>query len=798
MSETYHFIGLGGIGMSALARILMQNGANVQGTDCSASPLLAQLEKEGAQIQVGHDADWIQKATTVVFSSDIKEENEEFIRAKQLSLPLLHRSDLLDKMMQGNKPLLITGTHGKTTTTSLLAWTLFDSGLDPTFAIGGILSTLNTNGKAGAGPFFVAEADESDGSFLKTPAFGAIVTNLDNDHLNYWKNEQNLDAAFRQFFLAVQSPSHLFWCKDDVRLDAIQPPGFSYGFSPNAQLVIQSFEQNEKGIKFDVVFNGKTYRHIELSLFGRHNALNGAAVFGLALQLQVPEEKIRRAFQSFSGAKRRLEFRGEAHKVRIYDDYGHHPVEIRATLKALRGIARERRVIAIFQPHRYTRVRDLFDDFLTCFSDADVVVLTDIYSGGEAPIEGVSTAALYTRMKEALEAKLHFLPRQHLEAGVAEILRPLDVALTIGAGDVTKSPDPILKKWAEMAVKIRVALICGGTSAEHDVSILSAINVLKGFDPSVYDVKCFGVTKQGNWIMGPDCFEKLKCAPESFGEQKVPISILEELFSSHVCIPVFHGPQGEDGMIQGFLDTLQIPYAGCDYRSGALCMHKGWTKHTALMHQIPTPPFFEMDIREYRENPESLLKIIDQRLSFPIWIKPVHLGSSIGVGCAQSPSEVHGLAEKAFIFDDSIIIEQHVEGRQIEFGLIGNEFIRVGPPCEILNQGAFVDYAGKYGPAAMPYAIPARLTDTEKSIGIELAKKAYAAAGCKGLARIDFFIDTNGYFWLNEINPFPGCTDTSAFPKIWVAEGVGMEQICDDLVALAFHRTRRLEEIRGK
>ena len=438
--EIVHFIGLGGIGMSALARILIQRGeVYVQGTDRSASPLLEQLGKEGALVQVGHDAAWIEKATTVIFSSDILEKNEELEKARQISLPLLHRSDLLDRLIQGKKPLLITGTHGKTTTSSLLAWVLFDAGLDPTFAIGGILSNLDTNGKAGKGPHFIAEADESDGSFLKTPAFGAIVTNLDNDHMNYWQSEENLAAAFSQFFAAVQSPEHLFWCKDDTRLDKLRPGGFSYGFSPDADLIIQSFDQNESGIRFDLLFQGKTYRQIALSLFGRHNALNGAAVFGLALQLQAPEEAVRKAFQSFSGAKRRLEFKGEVHKVKIYDDYGHHPVEIAATLKALKDSARERRLVAIFQPHRYTRVRDLFEDFLGCFADADVVVLTDIHSAGEAPIVGVTTAALYTRMKEALGTKLHFFPRQHLEAGVIEILRPLDIILTLGAGDVTRS-----------------------------------------------------------------------------------------------------------------------------------------------------------------------------------------------------------------------------------------------------------------------------------------------------------------------------------------------------------------------
>lgn len=795
--ETVHFIGLGGIGMSALARILIQKGgAHVQGSDSAASPLLEELGKEGARVQIGHDANWVQDATAVVFSSDIKEKNVELERAKELGLPLLHRSDLLDRLMREKKPLLVTGTHGKTTTTSLLAWVLFDAGLDPSFAIGGILSGLDTNGKAGIGPFFVAEADESDGSFLKTPAFGAILTNLDNDHMDYWKIEENLDAAFRRFFSAVESPKHLFWCKDDARLKKVGPRGFSYGFSADADLVLQNFGQEGTGIRFDLAFQGKMYRNIELSLFGRHNALNGAAVFGLALELGVPEEAIRKAFRSFAGTKRRLEFKGEAHKVRVYDDYGHHPVEIAATLKALRG-ASERRHVVIFQPHRYTRVKDLFEDFLRCFADADLVVLTDIYSAGEAPIEGVSTAALYTRMRESLGTKLHFLPRQHLEEGMVELLKPLDVVLTIGAGDVTKCGLLILRKWAEKAPKIQVSLVCGGTSAEHEVSIQSALTIFKGLDPAVYDVRCFGVTKEGNWIMGPDSFDKLKVGYRLEGP-KVPVPVLEALVSAQVCIPVFHGPQGEDGMIQGFLDTLQIPYAGCDYRAGAICMHKGWTKRLALMHGIPTAPFFEMDILEYRENPNSVLQKIEEKLTFPVWIKPVHLGSSIGVGCAKDPSDVARLLKEAFYYDDCIIVEKHIVGRQIEFGMVGNELIRVGPPCEILNEGAFVDYKGKYGAAAMPYAIPARITETEKGVGIDLAKRSYAAAGCKGLARIDFFIDENGYFWLNEINPFPGCTETSAFPKIWEAGKIDMAEICDDLVALAFQRTRRLEEIRGR
>lgn len=790
MTDVYHLIGLGGIGMSALARILMQGGKKVQGSDRTSSALLEQLRNEGALVKIGHDATLVDNATTVIYSSGIDDKNEELQKAIKLRLPILHRSDLLDRLMQGKQNFLVTGTHGKTTTSSLLAWTLITAKLDPSFALGGILSKIDTNGHLGKGPFFVAEADESDGSFLKTAAFGAIVTNLGNDHMNYWKTQEKLVAAFRQFCFSVKNRDLLFWCQDDVRLKAMRPQGLSYGFSSASDIRISGVEQHDKGIRFDLFFKENFYKHIELALFGRHNALNSAAVFGLAVQLGIAEEVIRRAFDSFPGVKRRLEFKGEAHKVKFFDDYGHHPVEIAATLNALRGVAKERRLVAIFQPHRYTRVHDLMEEFLSCFHCADIVILTDIYSAGEMPIEGMTTAVLFARMQAVLKEKLIYMPMPSLEESVADMLKPLDVVLTIGAGDVTLAGGSILSQWAKRAPKVRVALLFGGASAEHEVSISSALTISQALDRSLYDVNYFGITKQGRWSYGCDAFEKMRLQEVENGT-KFSSVVLEELMKCEVCIPVLHGPHGEDGMIQGLLETLQIPYVGCDYRSSAVCMHKGWTKRLALVHHIPTAPFFEMEIHEYRNHRELFFEKIEAELGYPVWIKPVHLGSSIGVGCAQTLMEAQACAEYAFSCDDCVIVERHVEGRQIEFGVIGNEYIRVGPPCEILSDGAFVGYEKKYGPSAMPYAIPARLSEIESEIGIDLAKKTYAALGCRGLARVDFFIDQEGYFWLNEINPFPGCTDTSAFPKIWAAAKKSMSQVLDEVLACALQRARK-------
>ncbi len=781
---TYHLIGMGGIGMSALARVLLQRGHRVQGSDLKRSALLDELQKEGAIVRVGHDADVVDRAFTVVYSSDIKEDNVELRRAKERQLPLLHRSDLLHELMQGKQKLLVTGTHGKTTTTALLATVLLEAGLDPSFVIGGLLRSSNTNARVGQGPYFVAEADESDGSFLKTPADFAILTNLANDHLDYWGSPRMLDLAFQQF---IAQTKNLFWCCDDPRLAALESRGSSYGFSEQADLVISRFRQTAKGILFDL----NEHADIELSLLGRHNALNGAAVFGLALRLQIPPETIRRAFQTFSGTGRRLEWKGEQRKVSLYDDYGHHPTEIAATLKALREHIRERRLLVVFQPHRYSRVRDLFDAFTSCFAEADLVFMTDIYSAGEAPIEGITSAALYTRLRDKLGPKLHFFPRTHLEAGVAQHLKPLDVLLTIGAGDVTQAGEPILRHYAERAPKITLGILFGGTSAEHPVSLMSARNIIQALDPSVYDLKLFGITKEGEWVSGFD-LDKRSNGP------KITPAILQELTRCECVIPIFHGPQGEDGMIGGLLDALCIPYVGCDYRSGAICMQKAWTKHVALHHHVPTAPFVETDAPTYRRNPERFIQQIEERFPYPVWVKPVHLGSSIGVSRALDRDALLPAIELALQYDERILVEKEIDGRQIEFSLLGNESIQKALPGEILNHGVFVAYDKKYGAGALEICVPAPITATEQALGYELAETIYRACGCKGLARVDFFLDRQGHFWFNEINPFPGFTDTSAYPKAWILSGMTMEQLVDEMIALAFHRSRRLAEVRGR
>ncbi|MFI5334801.1 MAG: UDP-N-acetylmuramate--L-alanine ligase [Chlamydiales bacterium] len=444
MAETYHFIGIGGIGMSALARILLQRGHKVSGSDQAHSLLLESLKDEGAEIVVGHAAGTIDQKKNVIYNSQVAKDNPEYLQAQKLECPILHRSDLLAMLLEGSKPLLVAGTHGKTTTSSLLAHVLSEAGLFPSLAIGGIVRSLGTNGKHGKGTYFVAEADESDGTFLKYRGFGGIITNIDNDHLDHWLTEQKLEEGFLKFAQNIRSSAHCFICIDDERVRRAKIPGTTYGFQQGADLRITHFHQEGWHLVFNVRFESKEYREIILPLIGQHNALNGAAVFGLALRLGVSEQEIRSALKSFQGVGRRAEKKGEHRHILLYDDYAHHPTEILATLRGLKAAAGERRLVVAFQPHRYSRTKECMDLFPEVFGEADELILTDIYAAGEAPIDGVTTEVLLRKLRVKYPLHLHYFPRRGLATDIVPLLKKGDLLVTMGAGDITKIGPEIL------------------------------------------------------------------------------------------------------------------------------------------------------------------------------------------------------------------------------------------------------------------------------------------------------------------------------------------------------------------
>lgn len=785
-----HFIGIGGIGMSGLARLLLKRNIHVTGSDLASSYVTEGLVKEGAKVYFGHSAQNITPDLKVVYTSDIKPDNPELLAAKELNCVLLHRSELLAELMDGYKALAVAGTHGKTTTTALLTHVLKEGNFDPSFAVGGLLPKLQVNAGHGSGEHFVVEADESDGTFLRYEPWAAIVTNIDLDHLDHYKSEATLLDAFRTFMAKVLDPQRLFWCGDDSRLSHLGVDGVSYGFGKHNQLQASHFRQEGWTLIFDIDFQGRKYKDIVLSRIGKHNVLNALAVFGLALSLGISEEAIRRAFRTFEGVVRRCEKKGEAYGILFIDDYAHHPTEIQCTLSGLKEAVQEKRLIAVYQPHRYSRTRDCLGTFGKIFDDADEVWITDIYGARETPIPGLSSDRVVAEVQQASKTTCRYVPRESLVESLGSYLRPHDVVVSLGAGDITRLSSDLLSYFKERPVhKHKVGVIFGGSSLEHAVSLMSAKFIISSLNPELYDVACFGITKEGGWISGPTAMQQLEAGVKI--EEILQPEILQELSSCDVLFPVLHGPMGEDGTIQGFFEMIGKPYVGCDHRSSALCMDKALTKKLMLLNGIAIVPFVDFSRFEWKKNREKYLKTISEQLTLPFFVKPLHLGSTVGVKKVESMEKLEAAIEAAFAVDSHILVENGLKVREIEFALLGNGWVTALPPGEVCTEGKLYDYEGKYGGAkAAPFKPKAELSPELIQEGMFLAQAAYKAAGCSGFARVDFFLDEKDKYWLNEINPIPGCTPTSAYPRICEANGITGQLLVDRLVTYALDSRR--------
>jgi UDP-N-acetylmuramate--alanine ligase len=341
--------------------------------------------------------------------------------------------------MKDYKTLSVTGTHGKTTTTALLTTVLMAAKMNPSYAVGGIVNQLHSNAGHGQGECFVAEADESDGTFLKYDSYGAIVTNIDFDHMNHFKTESNLISSFAQFIKQVRHAEHLFWCGDDERLKRLYPPGTSYGFNSECALRAVNIAQHGWQQFFDIQFQGKHYTNIALNLIGKHNVLNALAVFGLSTSLGITEEVIRRAFATFEGVARRCEKKADLGQILILDDYAHHPTEIKTTLSGIRAAIGNRRLIVAFQCHRYTRTKDCMGSFGGIFDSVDHLVMTDLYTAQESSLPGVTVEAVIKEIQQhSPKLPIHYASRSILTEYLAEFIKPNDVVVTMGAGDITK------------------------------------------------------------------------------------------------------------------------------------------------------------------------------------------------------------------------------------------------------------------------------------------------------------------------------------------------------------------------
>lgn len=444
-----HFVGIGGIGMSGIAEVMTNLGYRVQGSDMSENANVKRLSGMGVTISIGHAAENVGDARVVVVSSAIKPDNPELVEARGRFVPVVQRAEMLAELMRLKSAVAIGGTHGKTTTTSMVA-TLFDAAsLDPTVINGGIINAYGTNARLGGGDWMIVEADESDGSFVKLPAEIAIVTNIDPEHLDHYGSFDKLRAAFASFIENIPFYGFAVMCIDHPEVQALvgrikDRRILTYGTNPQADLQLVNLRYERNANWFDVrIRNRRTgieriIDDLSLPMPGLHNALNAVAAIAVVDRLGVAPETIREGLAGFTGVKRRFTLTGAWNGVSIYDDYGHHPVEIAAVLKAARQ-ATESRILAVMQPHRYTRLRDLFEDFCTCFNDADGVFIAPVYEAGEAPIEGVDSDALVA----GLQAHGHRFARSisgsdDLPDAVASFVKPGDMVICLGAGSITQ------------------------------------------------------------------------------------------------------------------------------------------------------------------------------------------------------------------------------------------------------------------------------------------------------------------------------------------------------------------------
>jgi UDP-N-acetylmuramate--alanine ligase len=453
--QQVHFVGIGGAGMSGLAEVILTLGYRVTGSDARRNEAVERLERLGAKTFVGHAASQIEGAHVVVYSSAIARDNPELQAARQRGIPVIPRAEMLAELMRVKYGIAIAGTHGKTTTTSMVGAVLGEAGFDPTLVVGGRVIALEANARLGLGEFLVAEADESDGSFLRLTPTIAVVTTIDAEHLDYYRDLAQIREAFLHFVNKVPFYGVAVLCADQPDIQTILPRVekrvITYGVVNPADLVAASVRLEGIGSRFEVLCRGESLGELTLRVPGAHNVANALAATAVGLDLEVPFPAIQTAFAGFSGVQRRFQVKGEIDGILVVDDYGHHPAEIRATLQAARA-GFPRRLVVLFQPHRYTRTFHLFDEFLSAFVDADVVLITDIYPAGEPPIAGVHARHLAEGIAARTNQEARYVSdREALVDELLRVARPGDLVLTLGAGDISGVADQLLRRLGARA-----------------------------------------------------------------------------------------------------------------------------------------------------------------------------------------------------------------------------------------------------------------------------------------------------------------------------------------------------------
>ncbi|GIP39192.1 UDP-N-acetylmuramate--L-alanine ligase [Paenibacillus sp. J31TS4] len=443
-AERVHFIGIGGYGMSAIAKVMLEMGYRVSGSDLARQELTEKLAAKGAEVFIGHEADQVRGADLVVYSTALSKDNVEMKQAEQLGIPILHRAQMLARLMNERRGVAVAGAHGKTTTSSMIALVMEKCGQDPTYIIGGEIMNLGNNAKAGKGEYVVAEADESDGSFLQYHPHLAIVNNIEADHLeNYEGDFGKLKEAYAQFLSQVREGGKAVICLDDDNLRELRPhirsEVITFGLTPEADYCATAIRLGDRTVSFDVQRGGEPLGTMTLSVPGKHNVYNALATLVACMEAGLSFGEVSEAIREFRGAKRRFQVLGDVEDILVIDDYAHHPTEIEATISAAKATGK--RIVAVFQPQRYTRTFFLFEQFSRAFAGADEVIITDIYSpAGEAQIEGVSSERLVELIRKNSNPRVRYVPtKEQVQEELTGSVKPGDLVLTMGAGDIWKT-----------------------------------------------------------------------------------------------------------------------------------------------------------------------------------------------------------------------------------------------------------------------------------------------------------------------------------------------------------------------
>jgi UDP-N-acetylmuramate--alanine ligase len=448
MKEHYHFIGIGGIGMGGLASLLLDQGFKVSGSDIKTNKITDTLKEKGAELFIGHSSQNVYGADFIVLSSAIDRNNVEWVEAQNKKISILQRAELLAKLMKGQIAITVAGAHGKTTTSSMIANALIQAELDPTTAIGGIINGHSSPARLGTGQYFVAEVDESDGSFLYFSPKYSVITNIDLEHIDLYSSWDDITKAYKKFINRTSKDGLILACGDDPRLlDLLRESGRNfktYGLSLDNDIISSEMEIQDHGMSFCVTNNGENLGKVHLTIPGKHNAVNALACISLGLSLSIDFNIIRGSLEVYRGVQRRFQLKGKIDDIWLIDDYAHHPTEITATLDTAQCLNRNR-IITVFQPHRYSRVQGLEQEFIRSLTGCDYLIITDIYAASESPIEGITAQRLSRKVQEITDKPVIYLTKEDIVEHLHEVMKPGDLVLTMGAGDINHVCEDIVE-----------------------------------------------------------------------------------------------------------------------------------------------------------------------------------------------------------------------------------------------------------------------------------------------------------------------------------------------------------------